>query len=89
MEDEIKKKKRHKKKKKKEGRRPKKKKKMEMNQSTKINLIGCDTIVNLPSLGILMFCQEEHSVVFYTLYHRKIAVHKNYYLNSKSKHMHF
>ena len=44
---------------KKNGRRPKKKKKREedlkkikwkTNKSTKINLIGCDTIVNSPSL---------------------------------------
>jgi predicted house-cleaning NTP pyrophosphatase (Maf/HAM1 superfamily) len=44
---------------KKNGRRPKKKWKMtskkkiknwKTNQSTKINLIGCDTIVNSPSL---------------------------------------
>ena len=32
----------------KNGKRPKKK--WETNQSTKINLIGCDTIVNSPSL---------------------------------------
>jgi hypothetical protein len=38
---------RPKKKKEKKGRQPKKKGKM--NQSTKINLIGCDTIVNSPS----------------------------------------
>jgi hypothetical protein len=36
--------------KKKGGRRPKKKRKT--NQSTKINLIGCDTIVNSPSIYI-------------------------------------
>ena len=34
--------------KKKNGKRPKQK--WNMNQSTKINLIGCDTIVNSPSL---------------------------------------
>ena len=39
---------------KKNGKRPKKnerrpQKKRKMNQSTKINLIGCDTIVNSPS----------------------------------------
>ena len=33
---------------KKNGRRPKKK--WKTNQSTKINLIGCDTIVNSPSI---------------------------------------
>ena len=45
-----------KKEKRKKGRRPKKKKngrqlqkKIETNQSSKINLIGCDTIVNSPS----------------------------------------
>ena len=46
------------KKKMKNGRRPKKingkrpKQKWKTNQSTKINLIGCDTIVNSPSLLI-------------------------------------
>ena len=34
------------------GRRPQKK--WKTNQSTKINLIGCDTIVNLPSLILNM-----------------------------------
>ena len=48
----------HKLKKKKHGRRPKKqnkkrpkKRKWKSNQSTKINLIGCDTIVNSPSMA--------------------------------------
>jgi hypothetical protein len=35
----------------KKGRRPKKRK---TNQSTKINLIGCDTIENSPSSSIVM-----------------------------------
>ena len=39
-----------KKKKRKNGRRPQKK--WRTNQSTKINLIGCDTIVNSPSLSM-------------------------------------
>jgi hypothetical protein len=47
MEEDLKKKK-----KKKKGRRPKQK--WKTNQSTKINLIGCDTIVNSPSL-VLFF----------------------------------
>ena len=51
MEDDLKKNekngRRPKKKKKKKGRRPKQK--WKMNQSTKINPIGCDTIVNSPS----------------------------------------
>jgi hypothetical protein len=42
----------------KNGRRPKKyddlKQKWKMNQSTKIKLIGCDTIVNSPSFLLLM-----------------------------------
>jgi hypothetical protein len=50
MEDDLKNKKMEDnlKKKKKKGRRPKQK--CKTNQSTKINLIGCDTIVNSPSL---------------------------------------
>ena len=36
----------------KNGKRPKKK--WKTNQSTKINLIGCDTIVNSPSLDIIL-----------------------------------
>jgi hypothetical protein len=44
MEDDLKKKK------KKKGRRPEQK--WKTNQSTKINLIGCDTIVNSPSLSL-------------------------------------
>ena len=36
----------------KNGRQPQKK--MEMNQSTKINLIGCDTIVNSPSANLVL-----------------------------------
>ena len=40
---------------KKNGKRPQKKiKKLKTNQSTKINLIGCDTIVNSPSLYQLL-----------------------------------
>ena len=45
--------------KKKNGKRPKQK--WKTNQSTKINLIGCDTIVNSPSLIIYGFS-------FYPLY---------------------
>jgi hypothetical protein len=45
MEDDLKKKK-----KKKED-DPKKNKKLKKNKSTKINLIGCDTIVNSPSIS--------------------------------------
>ena len=44
MEDDLKKRKK--------GRRHKKK--WKKNQSTKINLIGCDTIVNSPSLMFLL-----------------------------------
>ena len=64
MEDDLKKNGRQPQKKIKNGRRPQKKieddlkktwktnsktKKLKMNQSTKINIIGCDTIVNSPS----------------------------------------
>jgi hypothetical protein len=45
MEDDLKKKKRKK-------RKTTKKNGRKMNQSTKINLIGCDTIVNSPSFTI-------------------------------------
>jgi hypothetical protein len=38
--------------KKKNGKRPKQK--WKMNQSTKINLIGCDTIVNSPSYTLVV-----------------------------------
>ena len=44
MEDDLKKNKKN-------GRQPRKIK-WKMNQSTKINLIGCDTIVNSPSLRL-------------------------------------
>ena len=50
-----------KKRKKEKGRRPKKK--WKTNQSTKIDLIGCDTIVNSPSNNNNgLFCQ----VIWYT-----------------------
>ena len=69
MEDDLKKNKKtktgrrpKKRKKKKTGRRPKRmrekngrhpEKKWKTNQSTKINLIGCDTIVNSPSIVLV------------------------------------
>ena len=49
---------------KKNGRRPQKNEKMEEDQSTKINLIGCDTIVNSPSWALIVAVPEE----VYTLY---------------------
>ena len=41
------------------GRRPQKIK-WKMNQSTKINLIGCDTIVNSPSYNPLLLGHWQH-----------------------------
>ena len=49
MEDDLKKMKKNEDKKKKNGKRPKQK--WKTNQSTQINLIGCDTIVNSPSFN--------------------------------------
>ena len=51
MEDDLKKMKKNEDNQKKNGKRPKQK--WKTNQSTKINLIGCDTIVNSPSNGLL------------------------------------
>ena len=57
MEDDLKKIKKNEDNQKKNGKRPKQK--WKTNQSTKINLIGCDTIVNSPSYMLNMqyrFC---------------------------------
>ena len=52
MEDDLKKNKKNEDDQKKNGKRPKKK--WKRNQSTKINLIGCDTIVNSPIITLII-----------------------------------
>jgi hypothetical protein len=35
-----------------------------MNQSTKINLIGCDTIVNSPSYNVFMYGSFNYTLIY-------------------------
>jgi hypothetical protein len=73
MEDDLSKK-NGKRPKKKKGRRPKKMeddlKKWEMNQSTKINLIGCDTIVNSPSYPLVPISHGSRKKVVWSFTYR-------------------
>ena len=53
------------------------KKKWKTNQSTKINLIGCDTIVNLPSLILLrgiLFNIIQNSIAYRIDFHKHISI---------------
>ena len=85
MEDDLKKIKKWKQPKKKNGKRPKQK--WNTNQSTKINLIGCDTIVNSPSFicwGRIHMLRTATSFTTTTTFLPLIIVHGGYQCNGWS-----